>query len=76
MYLSSSLEELLPSLFRVLKLEAQDVAAARLLVDVLQDLYTLQDRVDLDMLLVDLDMVLDIPAILVLVIQEDLLRLV
>ena len=69
MYLSSSLEELLPSLFRVLKLEAQDVAAARLLVDVLQDLYTLQDRVDLDM-------VLDIPAILVLVIQEDLLRLV
>ena len=76
MYLSSSLEELLPSLFRVLKLEAQHVAAARLLVDVLQDLYTLQDRVDLDMLLVDLDMVLDIPAILVLVIQEDLLRLV
>ena len=76
MYLSSSLEELLPSLFRVLKLEAQDVAAARLLVDVLQDLYTLQDRVDLDMLLVDLDIVLDIPAILVLVIQEDLLRLV
>ena len=62
MYLSSSLEELLPSLFRVLKLEAQDqaqhVAAARLLV------------------LQDLDMVLDIPAILVLVIQEDLLRLV
>ena len=52
------------------------MAAARLLVDVLQDLYTLQDRVDLDMLLVDLDMVLDIPAILVLVIQEDLLRLV
>ena len=76
MYLSSSLEEPLLSLFRVLKLEAQDVAAARLLVDVLQDLYTLQDRVDLDMLLVDLDMVLDIPAILVLVIQEDLLRLV
>ena len=71
MYLSSSLEELLPSLFRVLKLEDQDqhVAAARLLVDVLQDLYTLQDRVDLDM-------VLDILAILALVIQEDLPRLV
>ena len=71
MYLYSSLEEPLLSLFRVLKLEAQDqtqhVAAAHLLV--LQDLHTLQDRVDLDM-------VLDILAILVLVIQEDLLRLV
>ena len=64
MYLYSSLEELLPSLFRALKLEAlaKHVAAARLLVDVLQD------RVYLD--------ILAILAILVLVIQEDLLRLV
>ena len=68
MHLCSCLEELLPSLFRVLKLEAQakHVVAAHLLVDVQQDLHTLQD----------LGTALDIPAILALVIQEDLLRLV
>ena len=65
MHLYSSLEEPLPSLFRALKLEAlaKHVAAARLLVEVLQDL-------------VYQDTALDILAILVLVIQEDLLRLV
>ena len=69
MYLSSSLEEPLPSLLRELKLEAQDAVAASLAVDAQQDQHTLQD-------LVDLGTAQDIPAILVLVIQEDLLRLV
>ena len=69
MYLSSSLEEPLPSLLRELKLEAQDAVAASLAVDAQQDQHTLQ-------YLVDLGTAQDIPAILVLVIQEDLLRLV
>ena len=68
MYLYSSLEELLLSLFKELRLEAQDVVAVpqHLVVHAL-----LQHLVAL----LDLDTALDIPAILVML-EEDLQPLV